>query len=121
MVMRYRRTPQLVRLLHFLLEALSQVLLPGCDTTNCAVPGKGSHNNTIRTLERSLLAADTDGYADTERGTPRECAVRVLVRVTEIRVLRTHDNLSLTIQLSRCFRSELERDAWRFLPRVASR
>ena len=44
----------------------------------CAVPGKGSHNNTIRTLERSLLAADTDGYADTESGTSHECAVRVL-------------------------------------------
>ena len=43
----------------------------------CAVPGKGSHNNTIRTLERSLLAADTDGYADTESGTSHECAVRV--------------------------------------------
>ena len=36
-----------------------------------------SHNNTIRTLERSLLAADTDGYADTESGTSHECAVRV--------------------------------------------
>ena len=58
------------------LGLLSQVL-PGCDTTNCAVPGKGSHNNTIRTLERSLLAADTDGYADTESGTSHECAVRV--------------------------------------------
>ena len=43
----------------------------------CAVPGKDSHNNTIRTLERSLLAADTDGYADTESGTSHECAVRV--------------------------------------------
>ena len=43
----------------------------------CAVPGKGSHNNTIRALERSLLAADTDGYADTESGTSHECAVRV--------------------------------------------
>ena len=58
------------------LGLLSQVL-PGCDTTNCAVPGKDSHNNTIRTLERSLLAADTDGYADTESGTSHECAVRV--------------------------------------------
>ena len=46
---------------------------PGC----CAVPGKGSHNNTVRTLERSLLAAGTDGYADTESGTSHECAVRV--------------------------------------------
>ena len=45
--------------------------------SQCAVPGKGSHNNTIRTLERSLLAADTDGYADTESGTSHECAVRV--------------------------------------------
>ena len=44
----------------------------------CAVPGKGSHNNTVRTLERSLLAAGTDGYADTESGTPLECAVRGL-------------------------------------------
>ena len=44
---------------------------------NCAVPGKDSHNNTIRTLKRSLLAADTDGYADTESGASRECAVRV--------------------------------------------
>ena len=44
---------------------------------SCAVPGKDSHNNTIRTLERSLLAADTDGYADTESGTSHECAVRV--------------------------------------------
>ena len=33
-----------------------------------------SHNNTIRTVERSLLAADTDGYADTESGTVRDCA-----------------------------------------------
>ena len=56
----------------------------------CAVPGKGSHNNTFRTLERSLLAAGTDGYADTEGGTSLECTVRVLVRFTEIRVLRTH-------------------------------
>ena len=24
---------------------------------SCAVPGKGSHNNTVRTLEQSLLAA----------------------------------------------------------------
>ena len=54
-----------------------ELVLPGCDTTNCAVPGKDSHNNTIRTLERSLLAADTDGYADTESGTSHECAVRV--------------------------------------------
>ena len=43
----------------------------------CAVPGKDSHNNTIRTLEQSLLATDTDGHADTESGTSRECAVRV--------------------------------------------
>ena len=56
----------------------------------CAVPGKGSHNNTFRTLERSLLAAGTDGYADTEGGTTLECTVRVLVRFTEIRVLQTH-------------------------------
>ena len=41
------------------LEVLSQVL-PGCDTTNCAVPGKDLHNNTIRTLELSLQAAGTD-------------------------------------------------------------
>ena len=47
----------------------------------CAVPGKGSHNNTIRTLERSLQAAGTDGYADTESGTSHECAVRVPKRV----------------------------------------
>ena len=47
------------------------------DLKSCAVPGKDSHNNTIRTLERSLLAADTDGYADTESGTSHECAVRV--------------------------------------------
>ena len=32
-------------------------------------------------------------YADTKSGTTCECAVRVLVRFTEIRVLRTH-NLS---------------------------
>ena len=38
---------------------------------------RSSHNNTFRTLERSLLAAGTDGYADTESGTSRECAVRV--------------------------------------------
>ena len=48
------------------------------DSTNndeyCAVPGKGSHNNTFRTLERSLLAADTDGYANAKSGTTRECA-----------------------------------------------
>ena len=55
------------------LGLLSQVL-PGCDTTNCAVPGKASHNNTIRTLERSLLAADTDGYANAKSGTVRDCA-----------------------------------------------
>ena len=48
-----------------------------CTLPQCAVPGKDSHNNTIRTLERSLLAADTDGYADTESGTSHECAVRV--------------------------------------------
>ena len=36
------------------------------------------HTTTLSvTLERSLLAADTDGYADTESGTSRECAVRV--------------------------------------------
>ena len=58
------------------LEVLSQVL-PGCDTTNCAVPGKDSHTNTILTLERSLLAAGTDGCADEKSGTPLECAVRV--------------------------------------------
>jgi len=57
---------------------------------------KDSHNNTIYKLvfshlpERSLLAADSDGYADEKSGTSLECAVRVLVRVTEIRVLRTH-------------------------------
>ena len=68
----------------------SQVLLPGCDTTNCAVPGEDSHNNTILTLERCLLAAGTGGYADEKSGTSLECAVRVLVRVTEIRVLCTH-------------------------------
>ena len=61
------------------LGLLSQVL-PGA-TTNCAVPGKGSHNNTIRTLERPLQAAGTDGYADTESGTSHECAVRVPKRV----------------------------------------
>ena len=33
----------------------------GCDDGTCAVPGKGSHNNTIRTLELSLQAAGTDG------------------------------------------------------------
>ena len=38
------------------------------------------NNNTFRTLERSLLAADTDGYANTESGTTRECAVRGLVK-----------------------------------------
>ena len=38
------------------------------------------HNNTIRTLERSLLAADTDGYADAKSGTLRMCAVRGLVK-----------------------------------------
>ena len=38
---------------------------------------RSSHNNTFRALERSLLAAGTDGYADTESGTSRECAVRV--------------------------------------------
>ena len=48
--------------------------------SSCAVPGtmvRTSHNNTIRTVERSLLAADTDGYADTESGTSSRCAVRV--------------------------------------------
>ena len=44
---------------------------------HCAVPGKDSPNNTIRTLERSLQAAGTDGYADTESGTSLECEVRV--------------------------------------------
>ena len=43
----------------------------------CAVPGKDLHNNTIRILERSLQAAGTDGYADTESGTSSRCAVRV--------------------------------------------
>ena len=43
----------------------------------CAVPGKDSHNNTILTLERSLQAAGTDGYADKESGTSSRCAVRV--------------------------------------------
>ena len=38
---------------------------------------RNSHNNTLRTLERSLQAAGTDGYADTESGTSHECAVRV--------------------------------------------
>ena len=38
-----------------------------------------SHNNTIRTVERSLLAADTDGYANAKSGTTRECAARGLV------------------------------------------
>ena len=33
-----------------------------------------SHNNTIRTVERSLLAADTDGYANAKSGTVRDCA-----------------------------------------------
>ena len=32
------------------------------------------HNNTIRTVERSLLAADTDGYANAKSGTVRDCA-----------------------------------------------
>ena len=45
-----------------------------------AVPGKDSHNNTFRALELSLLAAGTDGYADTEGRTTLECTVRVLVR-----------------------------------------
>ena len=44
---------------------------------SCAVPGKDLHNNTIRILERSLQAAGTDGYADTESGTSSRCAVRV--------------------------------------------
>ena len=66
----------------------------GCGRVAAALPGdahtvpfrvRTSHNNTIRTLERSLLAAGTDGYADTKSGTTRECAVRVLVRFTEIR------------------------------------
>ena len=32
------------------------------------------HNNTIRMVERSLLAADTDGYANAKSGTVRDCA-----------------------------------------------
>ena len=43
------------------LGLLSQVL-PGCETTNYAVPGKDPHkHNTIRTLELSLQAAGTGG------------------------------------------------------------
>ena len=33
-----------------------------------------SHNNTIRTVKRSLPAADTDGYANAKSGTTRKCA-----------------------------------------------
>jgi hypothetical protein len=73
------------------LGLLSQVL-PGCDTTNCAVPGKGSHNNTIRTLERSLIPSGcrhrrVRGYR--ERYFPRVRS-KSSKRVTEIRALRTH-------------------------------
>ena len=52
-----------------------------CNTTvtygPSLVPGKDSHNNTILTLERSLQAAGTDGYADEKSGTSPECVVRV--------------------------------------------
>ena len=43
----------------------------------CAVPGKDSHNNTVLTLERSLQAEGTGGYADEKSGTSPECVVRV--------------------------------------------
>ena len=44
--------------------------------TRCTVPFRVRipHNNTIRTVERSLLAADTDGYANAKSGTVRDCA-----------------------------------------------
>ena len=54
------------------------------------------NNNTIRTLELSLQAAGTDGYADTESGTSSRCAVRVSKGVTEIRVLRTYSQHNLS-------------------------
>ena len=57
---------------------------------------RNSHNNTFRTLERSLQAAGTDGYADTESGTSSRCAVRVSKGVTEIRVLRTYSQHNLS-------------------------
>ena len=61
----------------------------------CAVPGKDLHNNTIRILERSLQAAGTDGYADTESGTSSRCAVRVSKGLQRLEYVQYSHTISL--------------------------
>ena len=87
---RHGRLRQLVRLLNpkFCFRAAIPPIVP--------FRVRNSHNNTFRTLERSLQAAGTDGYADTESGTSSRCAVRVSKGVTEIRVLRTYSQHNLS-------------------------